>query len=145
MGKLQGIYRPQHPERYKGDPNNICYRSSWELTYMRWLDTDPDVIQWSSEEVIIGYRSPLDQRIHRYFTDFWVKKRSKTGEIKHYVIEIKPEHETKPPVKGKKRPKTFLNEQITYVKNMAKWEAADKYCKNRGWEFVILSEKDLFR
>lgn len=145
-----GKFKPKHPQKYKGSPSNIVYRSSWEAKFMRYLDLHPDVIQWNSEEVIIPYRSPIDGRIHRYFPDFWVKKKSKAGEITTSLIEIKPKHQTIAPDKTKGMTKTgkptkrYINEVFTYGVNMAKWEAAEAYCKDKGWVWQIFTETELF-
>ena len=143
MALLQGRYKPIHPEKFKGDINNIIYRSSWELSFLSKLDSDPDVLAVSSEEVIIPYRDPVDGRVRRYFVDFWVRKKI-NGEIREALIEIKPYNQTQPPVKGKKSKKTMINEAFTYSLNQAKWEAARKYCKKKGWDFLVLTERELY-
>jgi hypothetical protein len=135
---FSGIYKPRNPQKYKGDFRNICYRSSWEFMFMRKLDEDPTVDQWSSEEIIINYKSPIDGRNHRYFPDFLVIKKDKT-----YLIEVKPKKQTKPPQKKKKITKSYIREVATYGINEAKWEAAKEYCKKRHWNFVILTEVEL--
>lgn len=110
---------------------------------MKWLDENPNVINWSSEEVIIKYLSPIDGRIHRYFPDFIAKIRTKNGE-KTYMIEVKPFKQTKEPEKRKRVTKTYLQEVATWGVNKAKWDAAREFCKDRKWDFVILTEKELF-
>lgn len=139
----QGYFKPQNPQKYKGDPANIIYRSGWELKLMSYLDKHQDVIQWQSEEFFIPYRSPVDGRVHRYFPDFLVKKKNPNGIIETVLIEVKPEAQTKPPVKQSKVTKKYINEVFTWGVNEAKWEAADKYCKDRGWTFQIFTEKHL--
>lgn len=139
---FQGVYKPVHPEKYKGNVKNIIYRSGWELKFLRHLDNDPNVIQYSSEEVVVVYKS-IDGKTHRYFLDFWVKRRLPDGQIVEEIIEIKPFAQTQEPVKGRKKEKTFLNEVLTYQKNQAKWRAADQYAQRKGWKFRILTEKEL--
>src|SRR5581483_9137771 len=92
---LQGRFSPKNPEKYKGDASQIFYRSSWELKLMLRCDTDPNIVEWSSEEIVIPYVSPLDGKVHRYFPDFKIK----TKQGKTMVIEIKPLTQTKPPKK----------------------------------------------
>ena len=134
-------FKPRHPEKYKGDPTNICYRSSWEFKYMYKLDHSPDIIEWQSEEFFIAYVSPIDGKVHRYFPDFKIK----TKDNKILVIEIKPLYQTQPPKQSKgKINKSYIREVATYGVNMAKFEAAKKYCENKGWHFQILTEKELF-
>ena len=65
----KGLFRPKNPSKYRGDPSNIIFRSSWELRFMTYLDAHPDVLEWSSEEFCIPYVSPIDGRIHRYFPE----------------------------------------------------------------------------
>jgi len=96
------------------------------------------VLAWGSEEIVIPYRSPLDKKIHRYFPDFFVKTESKK-----YLIEVKPYRFTKEPVIPKRKTKRFINEVMTYGVNLAKWETATEFCLDRGWEFMIITEKEL--
>jgi hypothetical protein len=79
MSKYKGFFKPKNPDKYMGNPTNIIYRSSWELKLMIRLDEDPSIISWGSEEVVIPYRSPIDNRIHRYFVDFIVNKINRNG------------------------------------------------------------------
>lgn len=140
MGKyLQGLYRPRNPNKYKGDVNQIIYRSSWELKAMSYFDLHPDIVAWSSEELHIPYICPTDNRVHRYFPDFLIKK--KDGQI--IMIEVKPKKQTVPPKKGKKKQEQYLAEVMTWGKNTAKWKAAEEYCKKKGWLFMKLTEKEL--
>lgn len=143
----KGKFQPKNPSKYKGDPTKIEYRSSWELKVMDFLDKHPDVIEWGSEEHVIGYISPLDGRMHRYFVDFYVKKRNfSDNQIVTLLIEVKPKKQTTPPKahSGKTKPsKQWLQEVATWGVNSAKWKAADLYCKQRGWKFVIITEDHL--
>jgi hypothetical protein len=138
-----GKFRPTNRQKYKGDPTNVIYRSLWELKFMRWCDTNINVLDWGSEEIVIPYISPLDNRVHRYFPDFSVRVRSKTGRIEKLIIEIKPLKQTTPPKKQSRRTKKYITEVTTYAVNEAKWAAAREYCKDRKWEFRILTEKEL--
>lgn len=138
----QGRFRPKNPTKYKGDPTNIVYRSSWELRLMQYLDTHSDVLTWSSEEIIIPYKSPMDGKYHRYFPDFYIKTKQKDGIIKEILIEVKPFYQTQEPKRTKNKNR-FLTEVKTYVINKRKWEAAEEYCKKRGWNFQLVTEKDL--
>jgi hypothetical protein len=138
----KGIFRPVNPQKYRGDVNNIVYRSSWELRCMKWFDKTENVIWWSSEELKIPYFSPVDNRHHRYFPDFVINVKTKNGVTKTYVIEVKPEQQTKLPTQ-KRRTKKYIQEAATYIVNQSKWKAADKFCQDNGWEFRVLTEKDL--
>lgn len=110
---------------------------------MKYLDEHPAVSEWASEELIIPYRSPIDGRVHRYYPDFWVKKTNREGKTDTVVVEIKPYKETVEPTPQKKLSKRYLYEVKTWGVNSAKWTEARKYCKNRGWDFVIITEKEL--
>lgn len=139
----KGFFRPSCPNKYKGDPSNIIYRSSWELKLMMYLDKHPDVLQWASEEIVVPYRSPIDNRIHRYFPDFLVRKRGSNGTIEVLMVEVKPAVQTKPPKAQTKRTKRYITEVMTWGVNEAKWNAAKSYCEQRNWRFVIMTEKEL--
>ena len=110
---------------------------------MSFLDKHPDIIEWSSEEMIIPYVSPLDNKLHRYFPDFVVKKRAKDGMIETLVVEIKPDKQTRPPEVQTKVTKTYLNEVKTWAINKAKWDAANEFCKDRKWKFAVFTEHHL--
>lgn len=139
----QNFFRPLNPSKYKGDPTNIIYRSSWELKLLRHLDSHPDVLQYSSEEVVIRYISPLDGKVHRYFVDFYVKKRNRDGSIEECLIEVKPHKQTQPPAMQTNATKRYLTEVKTWGVNSAKWKAAQAYCEQRGWKFYIMTEREL--
>lgn len=140
---IQGFFKPQYPEKYKGDPSNIVYRSSWECRFMSFLDRHKDVILWCSEELVIPYLSPLDGKWHRYFPDFWVKKRSPDGTIDIHIIEIKPHKQTLEPKPQKNVTKKYLHEVQTWAVNSSKWTATQQVCNRNGWKFTIMTEKEL--
>ena len=110
---------------------------------MKWCDTNSSVLEWGSEIVAIPYKSPLDQKIHRYFVDFYIKVKQQDGKTMKYLIEIKPERFTKPPSIPQRKTKQFINEVFQYGVNEAKWKSADQFCNDRGLKFLILTEKDL--
>ena len=139
----QGIFRPKNPKKYIGDSNNIVYRSSWECRVMNWFDQNEDIISWASEELIVSYKSPIDNRFHRYFPDFIVKVKTRDGTMKTLMIEVKPKKQTIPPEQKKRVTKQYINEVVTYGVNQAKWKAAHEYCLDRGWEFKIMTEEHL--
>jgi hypothetical protein len=143
MATYKGFFKPKNPQKYRGNPTNIIYRSGWELKLMLYLDGHKDVISWGSEEVIIPYRSPLDGKIHRYFPDFLVTKMNKDGLKETALIEVKPKNQTHPPKKQEKITRRYLTEVKTWGVNEAKWKAAVEYCKNKGWSFHIFTEIEL--
>lgn len=143
MGRdyYQGKFTPRYPEKYAGDVKNIIYRSGWELQMMTRFDITPAVVLWNSEGLAIPYVSPVDGRQHRYFPDFLIKVQGKDGKSKTYLIEVKPHAQTELRT-PKKQTKKFLSEVVTFATNKAKWHAAQEFCKDQGWEFRILTEKD---
>ena len=144
MGEsIKSRYYPEYPRKYKGNPNNIICRSSWERKFCRWCDLNENVLEWGSEEFWIPYKSPVDNRVHRYFPDFIIKVKEKTGELKTYIIEVKPKKQTVPPKQKSRVTKSYINEVKTYAINQAKWKAADEFCKDRLIEFKIITEDEL--
>jgi hypothetical protein len=138
----QGLYKPKNPQKYIG--SQPVYRSALELKAFRYLDNNPNVLNWSSEAVVIPYQSPADGKVHRYFVDLVAKLKSTDGTIKKLLIEIKPEKQTKPPtISDRKKQKTILYERYQFAVNCAKWEAAKSWCKSKGYVFLILNEKHL--
>ena len=143
MKTYKGRFKPNNPKKYKGDPTNIVYRSSWELKLMFKLDSDPKVISWGSEEIIIPYVSPVDGKVHRYFVDFIVTQINSKGNKETILIEVKPKSQTMPPKTPAKKTKRYINEVFTWGVNEAKWKAATEYCKDRNWQFNIMTEIEL--
>jgi len=137
----QGIYTPIHPEKYIGAAD-IIYRSSWEKILMRWLDSNTSVVSWNSEDFIIPYISPIDNKQHKYYIDFLAKIKLKDGSIKTYAIEVKPKAEMLPPKKNRNKER-MITEVTTYVTNQAKWAHAKEYCNKLGIAFIVLNEYDL--
>ena len=136
----QGIFIPTNKEKFLG--TKAIYRSGLELKFMRFCDNNPNVIKWGSENVVIPYILPTDGKVHRYFVDNFVM--IKEGQvIKKYLIEIKPSKQTAPPTTKYKKKEHLIYEQSMFLKNKAKWEAAKEFCKKRGLEFLILTEKHL--
>ena len=139
----KGKYKPSFPEKYRGDPTNIIYRSLWERKFCVYCDLNENIIEWASEEKCIPYRSPIDGKIHRYFPDFLIKVKEANGSIKKYMIEIKPKKQTAPPPKPQRQTKNYIREVYEYAKNQSKWEAAREWCADRGYEFKIITEQEL--
>lgn len=139
-----GKFSPKNYSKYKGNPTNIIYRSSWELKFMNYCDLNSSILEWNSEEVVIPYFCPVNQKYRRYFVDFYIKARERDGNIKKYLIEIKPKYKlSMPDQQPKRKTKRWLNESMNYAINQAKWKAAQEYCEDRLMEFKILTEDDL--
>ena len=138
-----GKFKPKNYKKYKGDPTKIYYRSLWERRFMVYCDNNSKIIEWGSEEIVIPYKSPLDQKTHRYFPDFYVKYINKDKQVVREIIEVKPKKHLSPPKEPKRRTKRYLNEVATYIKNQAKFKAAEEYCKDRRYGFRILTEDQL--
>ena len=137
----KGRYFPTNPKKYRGNPNQIIYRSLWERKVMVYCDKNDAIIEWGSEEVIVPYLSPMDGRIHRYFPDFYMKVRQADGSTKKFIIEVKTKSQCKQPVKNPKRRTTkWFNEVKTFAINQAKWKSAREFCEDKGMEFKIFTE-----
>ncbi len=143
MATKTGFFKPKNYSKYKGDPTKIIYRSSWEKLFMGYLDENPNVVEWSSEEFFIPYKNPVDGKIRRYFPDFYTKGKQADGGIKKMIIEVKPKVQCKPPKEPKRRTKRWMNEVVTYSINDAKWRYATEWCADNGMEFKILTEDHL--
>ena len=129
-----GKWKPKYPHKYKGDVNNIRYRSLWERNAFRWVEKQSNVKWWNSEETVIGYVCDTDKKVHRYFVDLTIR----TTDGKTILVEIKPFKETQVPKKKN------LREALTYMKNTSKWRYAKKFCDDRpGYRFEIWTEKTL--
>ena len=135
---------PRKPEKYIGDVNNIIARSSWEIAVLNFFDNNPSIISYCSEEVIIPYVCGTDNSIHRYYPDFVVKYKTREGDEKMAVVEVKPAKQTVPPVKPKRQSKHYVNECMTYIKNQSKWKAAKEYARKNHMDFIILTEHEIY-
>lgn len=139
---IQGRYTVKNPSKYVGNVNNVIFRSSWELRVLQWLDETPGVIHFSSEELVIPYYDPVSCTIRRYFPDFLVKVLNKSGDIRTYVLEVKPWAQTQLRI-PKKQTRKYIKEVTTYTTNEAKWKAAKIFCESQQWEFKVITEFDL--
>lgn len=144
----KGKYNPQNPSKYVGDVKNIQYRSLWERRFMVYCDTNASITKWGSEEIAIPYLSPIDNRVHRYYVDFIIESTDKDGVKKVSLIEIKPKKQCREPKRPdtmtKKKKSNYIYEAKAWAVNQEKWEAAHNFAKERGWEFVVLTEDDIF-
>lgn len=137
----QGVFQPKNPQKFIG--KFAIFRSSLERKFFLWADSNPNVLEWSSEQIIVPYKSPIDQRLHRYYVDNYVVLKE-GDKIKKYLIEIKPFKQTLPPVPSNRKKKTtVLYETTQWVINQAKWEAAKKFADAKGAKFIVITEKDL--
>lgn len=140
----QGIFKPLNKEKCL-NTSQIEYRSHLEFRMMKMCDKNPNVLEWSSEQVIIPYMNPVKQKVCRYFVDAYIKLRTPSGD-KKYLVEIKPHRQTEAPTKSNKKKKsTILYENAAFAINTSKWEAAKQFCKKKGMDFIILTEIDIDR
>jgi len=144
-GIRKGYFTPRHPEKYQGNLNKIVYRSSWELSFMHFLDNNESIEKWGSEIIAIPYRKPTTGRVHKYYPDFWIKYKNKDGKMIQEVIEVKPEKETKQPTTVGKNRKTQLYESLTWSINKAKWKSARLFCDKYGMKWRIITERQMFK
>jgi len=140
-----GKFSPKYCNKYLGDPTNIWYRSLWERRVMVHLDENPSVVGWSNEEIVIPYLSPVDNRWHRYFPDFFVRVKNKNGVQEAMILEVKPASQSVAPEKKSKITRRYIREVVTWGVNEAKWKAAIEYCKDRSWQFKVITEHEIFK
>jgi len=134
----QGRFEMKNPSKYVGTKIPLA-RSSWEFVFMRMLDEHQGVEKWASESIQIPYRDPLTGKYTIYVPDFFITYVDKNGAKHAEVVEVKPASQTLLANVGK----SVYNQQ-QYVKNMAKWEAATKWCKQQGIKFRVVNEEHIF-
>lgn len=132
----QSLFVPKYPEKYIGRVDRIFARSGWERQIFKALDENPNVLKWASEELFVWYKDPVSNTRKRYYPDVLVKTSSDNGSEQTFLLEIKPAKETRPP--KNKRSKYAI---LTFMKNKAKWEAAESYAKAKGWQFKLVTEE----
>ena len=138
----QGIFKPKNPEKFIG--KFAIFRSSYERAFFLKMDNNPNVLEWGSENVIVPYKHPIDNKIHKYYVDAYVVIKEGNATNK-YLIELKPSSQTEQPKASKRKKKeTMIYENFQWKVNQAKWAAAEQYAKLKGAKFLILTEKDLF-
>lgn len=139
----KGLFKPKNIEKYQGDSSKIIYRSLWERKFMVFCDNNKNILKWSSEEIIIPYVS-IDEKIHNYYVDFWIKIKTKLG-IETFLIEIKPLKQCQPPKikNNEKISKKELEEIKKWNINTKKWLYAKKFAEEKNWKFKILTENHL--
>lgn len=140
---MQGFFKPKNPSKYKGNVENIVFRSSLEYKYYRYFDINQSILEWSSEEVVVPYINPIDNRQHRYFIDAFVTIKTKSGEIKKVLIELKPYSQTFEPKPQKRITPQFRRRVAEYLINKSKWIAAEKFAESKGYKFMVLTERDI--
>jgi hypothetical protein len=136
----QGIFVPKNKDKFIG--SKAVYRSSLELRFMKFCDVNENVIKWGSENVIIPYYNPLDNKMHRYFVDNFVQIKE-GNKVKRYLVEIKPSSQLSPPKTKYRKKSNLIYEQTMFITNQAKWQAAREWCNKKGFEFIIITEKHL--
>lgn len=140
MAAAAGRFIPKNPKKYVGrSVNNIMFRSSWELYFLKWLDSNDAVLRWGSEELAIPYVSPVDNRVHRYFPDMIIMYRDNTGAVRKEIIEIKPYKESV------ETPRMTARDAQALQVNKAKWIAAAQWAERNGAVFRVMTEKTLFK
>ena len=138
MNFSKGSYTPKNPQKYVG-VGKIIFRSSWENSFCTFCDTNPSILKWASEPMRVPYRDPLTGKQTVYVPDFFIQYVDKNNKIHTEIIEIKPQSQQILAKVGKNK-----NNQAMYIKNQAKWRAADIYCRRQGIVFRILNENDMF-
>ena len=138
-----GKYRVKNYRKYRGDPTQVIYRSLWEKKFMDYCDKTKNILEWSSEEIVIPYKDPVSGRWRRYFPDFYMKVKEADGTIQSYIVEVKPKKQIEGPKRQQRKTKAYITEVATYATNTAKWKAARGYCRDSLWEFKLITEVEL--
>jgi hypothetical protein len=133
----QGKYQLINPAKYVGN-KQPTYRSSWEYVFMQFCDNNPSILQWASEAVHINYKNPLTGKNTIYVPDFLITYQDASGNQKAEVVEVKPKKETT--LEGARN----IRDQAAAVLNMAKWQAAQAWCKAHGLTFRVVTEDQIF-
>jgi len=134
----QGIFVPTQPQKYIGK-HNPKYRSGWEFTFMQFCDKNKNIIQWSSESIVIPYMHPLTGKRTNYIPDFLVVYENKHGQQRAEIVEIKPKKQSL----IESRVASARDRAVVAV-NHAKWASAMAFCKQNGLTFRVITEDDLF-
>jgi hypothetical protein len=144
-----GKYSPRNPDKYIGDIHNIIYRSSWEYRFCIYCDNNDSILKWSSEPVAIDYYNPLDKKDHKYNVDFYIKVQREDQTEQDWIIEIKPENQTKKPiyegVNTLAKLKSYNRNMQIWITNQAKFKAAKLWAEKRGYKFGVVDENFLFK
>lgn len=144
----QGYYKPKNPHKYKGE-YPIIYRSSWERKFCYWCDLNEEIIEWMSEPISVDYISILDNKVHKYYPDFYFKIKNgfdKDGNqlFRKCIAEIKPKAQlikpNEPKRKTKKALKNYKLAYEAYVRNLCKSEALKKVAHKRNYEVMFITE-----
>jgi hypothetical protein len=150
FGNKKPLYSLRNPHKYLGDADNIIFRSTWEYNAFKFCDNNPNVIAWGSEEIVIPYLKPvishsgaLSRKLAKYYPDLYVEYVNKKGDLVKELIEIKPKKQTR--ASKARNYATNFYENMTYMVNTAKWDAAKKWCDINGIKFCLLTENELFR
>lgn len=99
----------------------LHYRSGMECEVYEVLERLPEVVSYDAEPIDIKYCHEGEWKTYK--PDLSIFFLDGTKEI----WEIKPKNQTKLPV------------------NDSKWTYAQKYCENRGWKFMVLTEDGLHK
>ena len=134
----QGIYVPRNPAKYVGN-GNPRYRSGWEHAFMRFCDSNDNILQWASESITIPYRNPITGKQSIYVPDFLITYRNRNNQVIAELIEIKPKKQSLIESKASARDRAIV------AVNYAKWDQATKWCRRNGLSFRVVTEDDIFR
>jgi len=143
-----GKYTPVNPKKYIGDIHAIIWRSSWERRFCQYCDMHPNILKWTSEPLAIPYWNPIDKKEHEYFVDYYIKVETTGGNIEEWLIEVKPENQydiKKKPQQPtgnitEKKIREYNYKLSTWITNRAKFEAATRFAKARGYQFGAINE-----
>lgn len=144
----QGYFVPRHPEKYKGDPTKVIYRSSWEFKFLEYCDNSEAVIEYCAEPVCVPYWNPILKKQCDYWIDCYMATRGPDGNLNKWLIEVKPQKylsAPEPPNRlTEKQTLNYVRHAKMYIINKAKFEAAKLYARAHNMQFGIITENFLF-
>lgn len=161
----QGYFIPKNPEKCL-TPTNCIYRSEYERVMYEFCDRNPSIKRWASEPISIKYMAPdfkyckkfnvdiNDKKFYvqkNYHIDMWIEIEDQNDptKVRKIFIEIKPYDQTIPPkpidlsTAKPAKIRSYNKSCMQYIINKQKWIYAEQFCKERGCEFMIVTEVTL--
>ena len=97
----------------------------------------------------LDWKNPIYWARAKYNIDVWIELLKDDGQsVRKIFIEIKPYNQSVPPSPLPQNPKrtevkTYNRLASQYLVNKQKWDAATKFCRDRGAEFMVFTEVEL--
>ena len=161
----QGNYVPKNKDKVLklNTQGGVYYRSSWEKKIMTWLDLNEKIVKWGAECLRIPYQmthmvnGDMKVKEHSYFPDFYYELRLENNTTRYVVAEVKPKADyndaimfsegrfTVPENTTLKKLQSLEYKFKMAQKNAEKWETMIRWCENKGYNFIVITEDTLKR